>query len=474
MEYETIIGIETHIEQNTKTKMFCQCKNAYGGVANSNCCEVCTAMPGALPTINRQAVYKTIKAGLATNCKISRTIKFDRKSYFYPDLAKSYQISQLYLPICSNGKIEFKVDDKIKEVRINRIHLEEDTGKLTHSITGETMIDFNRAGVPLMEIVTEPDFRSAEEVISYLEEIKSLFKAIGVSECRMERGQLRCDVNVSLRAFGEQKYGIRTEMKNLNSFKSIERAIKYEISRQKKLLDKGEKIEQETLRWDDASGRNYSMRTKEDSKDYRYFPEPDLLPIEITEDEMSKIEEEMPILPSQRRIKYKEKYNLTEYDIEQLTRENEIASFFEASIESGVDAKDASVWIQGEISKIINEEKQDQTKIELKADHFAQLIKIYKSGEISQASAREVLRAMWGSQKTPEQIIEERGLKAVTDENYIREIVKKIIKNNEQALIDYKNGNKRALTYFIGQVMKETQGKVKADIASKIILEMIS
>ncbi len=473
MDYEVVIGLETHIEQNTKTKMFCSCKNEFGGAPNTNCCEVCTAMPGALPVINRQAVYNTIKAGLATNCEISKTFYFDRKGYFYPDLAKAYQISQLYVPICKNGKVEFEVNGKQYAIRLNRIHLEEDAGKLVHGLFGETLVDFNRGGVPLMEIVTEPDFRSVEQVMAYLDTIKNIFKAIGVSECRMERGQLRCDVNVSLRPFGSPNFGTRTEMKNLNSFKAIERAIKFEISRQTKILNSGGKIVQETLRWDDVVGQNYPMRSKEDSQDYRYFPDPDLLPITITDEEIKKIKNELPVLPAQLKSEYKKKYGFSDYDATQLSKNIEISKFFEECVKAGIEPREASNWIQGEISNILNEQVGEEIVIKLVPINFAKLIGLYKAGEISQASARQVLRKIWDSNEDPGEIVEKQGLKALSDDTEIRKIVEEIISKNPNAVNDYKSGNKKALAFFVGQTMKATQGKANAGIVNKIIIELL-
>lgn len=473
MNYEVVIGIETHIEQNTKTKMFCSCKNEFGGAPNTHCCEICTAMPGALPVINKQAVYNTIKAGLATGCSIAKRFYFDRKGYFYPDLPKAYQISQLYVPICTNGKVDFEVEGKRCSVRLNRIHLEEDSGKLIHGVTGETMVDFNRAGVPLLEIVTEPDFRSAKEVLAYLETLKSTFKAIGVSECRMERGHLRCDVNVSLRPFGAKEYGKRTEMKNLNSFRAIERAINYEVERQTALLNAGKKIEQETLRWDDNLGQNFTMRSKEDSEDYRYFPEPDLLPIEISQEEIDMIKASLPLLPHERKALYKEKYHLSDYDLEQLTRDVAISNFFEESIKCGAEPREASNWIQGEVSKILNEEMQEEIEIKVTASNFAKLLNMYKKGDISQSSAREVLRKLWETNQDPETLVEKLGLKAVSDDGAIRAILSDIIAKNPQAVADYKVGNKKAVAFFVGQTMKATQGKANAAVVNKLVSELL-
>ena len=474
MKYEVVIGLETHIEQNTKTKMFCSCKNEFGGAPNTHCCEVCTAMPGALPVINRQAVYNTIKAGLATNCTISKKFYFDRKGYFYPDLAKAYQISQLYLPICQNGHVDFEVGGKQCSIRLNRIHLEEDAGKLVHGMFGETMVDFNRGGVPLMEIVTEPDFRSVEEVMVYLETVKSVFKAIGVSECRMERGHLRCDVNVSLRPFGQKEYGKRTEMKNLNSFRAIERAIRYEIDRQTKLLDEGKEVVQETLRWDDELGKNFTMRSKEDSEDYRYFPDPDLLPVSVSDEEIEMLKKEMPILPEARKAIYKQKYGFSDYDASQLTKDGAISDFFEKAIECGVEPREASNWIQGEIAKIMNEEMQEEVEIKVSPESFAKLIKMYKAGEIAQASAREVLRKLWQKDEDPAVLVEKLGLKAVSDDSAIRAILEDIIAKNPQAVADYKGGNKKAVAFFVGQTMKATQGKANAAVVNKLVAELLS
>ena len=473
MEYEVVIGLETHVEQSTKTKMFCSCKNEFGAAPNTNVCEVCMALPGALPVVNEQAIHNIVKAGLATNCKINQTFAFDRKNYFYPDCPKAYQITQLYVPICVNGHVDLVADGKPFSIRIHQIHMEEDAAKLIHnSLTSETMVDFNRCGTPLMEIVTEPDFRSISQVLTYLEYIKETFKAIGISECRMERGQLRCDVNVSLRPIGSEKFGERTEMKNINSFKAIERAIRFEIERQKEIYDNGEKVHRETLRWDDEQGRNYPMRSKEEAMDYRYFPEPDLLPLHITNEELEAIKAEMPLLPEQRKAKYKG-YGLTDYDADQLSKEKYIYAFFDSAVAAGVAPKEASNWVQGEIAKVVNEEMAEQPEIRLNAKDFADLVELYKSGTITQASAREVMRKMWGTQEKPKDLVEQLGLASVSDDSALRKVLEEVFAASPQAVADYKAGNKKTIAFFVGQVMKATKGKANAGMVNKLVAEML-
>lgn len=476
MNYEVVIGLETHIEQNTKTKMFCSCKNEFGAQPNTNVCEVCTAMPGALPKVNQQAVYNTIKAGLATNCTINKDFAFDRKNYFYPDNPKAYQISQLYVPICTNGRVDLTTPSgKNFSIRIHQIHLEEDAGKLIHNdFTGETMVDFNRCGVPLMEIVTEPDFRSTEEVMTYLEYIRSTFKAIGVTDCKMERGQLRCDVNISLRPQGQKTYGERTEMKNINSLKAIERAITYEVQRQTNLLNEGKHIAQETLRWDDLKGKNFTMRSKEDAEDYRYFPEPDLYPFHVSAQEVEKLKRELPLLPNQRIQKYKNDYGFSDYDAQQLAKETYIYTFFDKCVECGISAKESSNWIQGEIAKIINEEMAEQPAIKVSPLQLKSILQMLGSGAIAQATARDVLRKVWGNNIDPQQLVKDLGLAAVSDDSAIRKILEQIIQNNPQAVADYKGGNKKAVAFFVGQTMKATQGKANAQVVNKLIAEMLN
>lgn len=476
MNYEVVIGLETHIEQNTKTKMFCSCKNEFGAQPNTNVCEVCTAMPGALPKVNQQAVYNTIKAGLATNCTINKDFAFDRKNYFYPDNPKAYQISQLYVPICTNGRVDLITPSgKNFSIRIHQIHLEEDAGKLIHNdFTGETMVDFNRCGVPLMEIVTEPDFRSTEEVMTYLEYIRSTFKAIGVTDCKMERGQLRCDVNISLRPQGQKTYGERTEMKNINSLKAIERAITYEVQRQTNLLNEGKHIAQETLRWDDLKGKNFTMRSKEDAEDYRYFPEPDLYPFHVSAQEVEKLKRELPLLPNQRIQKYKNDYGFSDYDAQQLAKETYIYTFFDKCVECGISAKESSNWIQGEIAKIINEEMAEQPAIKVSPLQLKSILQMLGSGAIAQATARDVLRKVWGNNIDPQQLVKDLGLAAVSDDSAIRKILEQIIQNNPQAVADYKGGNKKAVAFFVGQTMKATQGKANAQVVNKLIAEMLN
>lgn len=474
MEYDIVIGLETHVELATQTKVFCSCKNQFGGAPNTHCCEVCTGMPGALPTINEKAVEFTVKAGLATHCTIHNEFYFERKNYFYPDLAKAYQISQLVVPICANGYVEIPTSNGTKKVRIHEIHLEEDSGKLIHTPMG-SLIDYNRAGVPLVETVTEPNMHSAEEAISYLHTLKSIYKYIGISECKMEQGALRCDVNISLKPKGAKQLGNRTEMKNINSFKAIERAICYEIERQKGLLEQGKPIVQETLRWDDALGQNFPMRSKEDAQDYRYFREPDLLPIKITNKQLSAWKESLPKLPAEKKAEYMQAYALPEYDANLLSQSKTLSTFFDACVQSYHNPKALSNFILNELNKKRNAElvEDEDAPITITPAHFAKLVELYQTGEIAQAGARQLLDVLYETDQDPTPLVETMGLKQQNNADKLESIVQDIINQNPNAVADYQGGNKRALAFFVGQVMKATKGKANAGLVNQIITKLL-
>ncbi|MEG1581769.1 MAG: Asp-tRNA(Asn)/Glu-tRNA(Gln) amidotransferase subunit GatB [Clostridia bacterium] len=476
MEYDIVIGLETHVELSTATKVFCSCENKFGGEPNSHCCEVCTGMPGALPTINKKAVEYSIKAGLATHCDINQYFYFERKNYFYPDLAKAYQISQLVLPISINGYLEIKdADGNAKKIRINRIHLEEDAGKLVHNAS-TSQVDYNRGGVPLIETVSEPDLSSADEAISYLETLKALFKFIGVSDCKMEQGSLRCDVNVSLKPKGSSTLGNRTEMKNLNSFKAIDRAIRYEVERQRNILDNGGRIMQATLKWDDELGENYSMRSKEDAHDYRYFREPDLLPIQISNEEIARIASELPLLPEEKKKFYMENYSLTEYDASQITKSPVYTKFYDTAVSYYNNPKIICNWMLNELFKKLNTETllDEEITINISPKNFASVARLYVEGKVSQQGSRQILETLFVKDEDPEIIMKAQNLELKSDTAFLEKVVNDIILANPQAVADYKGGNSKAFTFFMGQTMKATKGQASASLVSETINKLLN
>ena len=473
MDYEVIIGIEVHAELSTKTKIYCGCTTEFGGDPNTHCCPVCTGMPGALPVLNEKVVEYAVKAGLAVGSEITRNSKQDRKNYFYPDLPKAYQISQFDLPLCVGGGFDVTLKDGTKKhLGITRIHIEEDAGKLNHdAYTGGTLVDLNRAGVPLIEIVSEPDMRSAEEAVAYVEKLKGILEYIGVSDCKMQEGSLRADVNLSLRPFEQEKFGTRTETKNLNSFRAIEHAINFEIQRQKEVLESGGEIYQETRRWDEALGEGFAMRTKEDAHDYRYFPEPDLMPIKLSEEYVQNIKDNLPELPEVRKARYMEELKLPEYDAGIITSSKALSDFFEeASKESG-NAKAVSNWIMTDIIRIAREMDIDYSDLPFSASNFAKLIKLIDSGTISNSIGKKVFEDMIESGKEPEEIVKEKGLMQISDEGAIKEVVDRIVAANPQSIVDYKAGKDRALGFLVGQCMKELKGKGNPQIINKLVLE---
>lgn len=471
MEYDVVIGLETHVELNTATKIFCGCKNEFGGEPNTHCCPVCIGLPGVLPTVNMEAVKKAVKIGLATNCEISKEFYFDRKHYFYPDLAKAYQITQDNTPICKNGYIEVTgADGKPKKIRIRQIHLEEDAGKLIHSGSGESFVDYNRGGVPLIEIVSHPDLSSVEEAIEYVTYIKDLVKHIGISDCKMEQGSLRCDVNVSLKPKGSSEYGVKVEMKNINSFKAIERAIKYEINRQREALAFGEGVEQETRRWDDTIGENYAMRSKAGAKDYRYMPEPDIALTILTDEFLESVKKEMPMLPREIKAKLIADYGLNEYNANLIAKDSAITSFFYEVNKYYPNPKKIANWINSEINKKLNEEMQEEIVIPLNPVEFAKILTYQDNGTISQMGARTLFGKIWEDpSKSVDALIESLGLKMESNDGALEEIIKGVISANEKAVNDYKSGNKNAFAFFVGQVMKATRGQADAKKVNELL-----
>ncbi len=476
-DYEAIIGLEVHAELSTKTKIFCNCSTEFGARPNTHVCPVCMALPGALPVLNEKVVEYAVKAGLATNCSISQDSKNDRKNYFYPDLPKSYQISQFDKPLCNNGYIEIEDDNgDIKKVRILRIHIEEDAGKLNHDEFGRgSFVDLNRAGVPLIEIVSEPDIRGPEEADLYFKKIKSILEYIEVSDCKMQEGSLRADVNVSVRKKGDTKFGTRTEMKNMNSFRAIQNAVEYEAQRQIDILESGGKVEQETLRWDEFQGKTFSMRDKEDAQDYRYFPEPDLGIIHISKEYVENIRKNLPELPESRKARYINEFNLPEYDANILTSSKYFSNLFEGAVSICNNPKAVSNWIMSDITGILNEKEIEPEKIPFTSKNLGDLIILIDKGTISSSIAKKVLPEMFdGEEKDPNKIIEKNGWIQISDEGAIREVVNKILEANPQSIADYKAGKDRALGFLVGQAMKETKGKANPGMLNKMFLEELN
>ena len=475
MEYDVVIGLEIHAELKTKTKAFCSCQNKFGSMINTNTCPVCLGMPGALPTINKQAVMYSIKSGLSFGCDINDVAIFERKNYYYPDLSKAYQISQLERPICLNGQIRYKINGEEKICRIDNIHMEEDAGKSIHAEElGCSLIDYNRCGVPLVEIVTKPDISSAEEAVEVLKNIKETLFSIGVSDCKMQEGSLRCDVNISLKPKGSEKLGTRTEMKNLNSFKAVSRAITYEVERQKEILDKGERIVQETLKWDDNLGKNFSLRSKEASNDYRYFPDPDLLWVEIPRDYVKEIKDTIKELPYDKKNRYSKELGLPDYDIEVLTLSEEISNYFDECLKYYNKPKIVSNWVMGDILRKQKENINGEITLNISPENFVELIKMVENNELSINSAKEVFEEMWVSNEKAKNVAEKLGLLQVNDESGVEKYVDEVLANNPKAISDYKNGNERTLTFIVGQVMKLSRGKANPQIVNKMVRDKLS
>ncbi len=472
MNYETIIGLEVHAELSTDTKIYCSCANEFGGDTNTHCCPICTGMPGTLPVLNKKVVDYGIKAGLATNCSITKEGKQDRKNYFYPDLPKAYQTSQFDLPLCTNGYIDITVDGKKKRIGITRIHIEEDAGKLFHeAVAGNTLVDFNRCGVPLIEIVSEPDMRTPEEAKEYLENLKAILEYTGVSDCKMQEGSLRCDINVSVRPVGQKEFGTRTEMKNVGSFSGAMRAIEYESKRQIEEIEKGNKIIQETRRWDDANGVSIAMRSKEEAQDYRYFPEPDLVPIIVDDEWIERIRASIPELPAQRKEKYINIGGLTEYDAGQITLSIHLADYLDKCMECGANGKAASNWILSDISRLLNENNMEPSQIPVPAEYLVKMLELIDKGTISNNQGKKVIEELFVNPRDPEIIIKEKGLVQISDESALLKIVVEIIDNNPQSVADYKGGKDRAIGFLVGQTMRATKGQGNPQILNKLIKE---
>lgn len=474
-QYETVIGLEVHVELATKTKIFCGCSTEFGGAPNSHTCPVCTGMPGSLPVLNKQVVQYAMAVGLATNCQINQYCKFDRKNYFYPDNPQNYQISQLYLPICHDGGIEIETEDGGKKViGIHEIHMEEDAGKLIHDDWDDcSLVDYNRSGVPLIEIVSEPDMRSAEEVIAYLDKLRLIIQYLGASDCKLQEGSMRADVNLSVREVGAEKFGTRTEMKNLNSFKAIARAIEAEKNRQIDLIEEGKEVVQETRRWDDNNGYSYAMRSKEDAQDYRYFPEPDLVPIVISDEWLQETKDNQPELRAEKMIRYKEEYDIPEYDIAIITNSKHMADIFEETVAICGNAKKVSNWLMVETMRLLKEHSMEPEDIKFSPENLAKLIGLVDARAINGNVAKEVFEKVFTDNIDPEVYVEENGLKSVNDEGALRSTIQTIIDNNPKSVEDYKAGKKKAMGFIVGQTMKEMKGKADPGMVNQIVTEIL-
>lgn len=472
--YEVIVGLEVHAELSTKTKAYCSCTTEFGGDVNTHCCPICTGMPGTLPVLNKKVVEYAIKTGLATNCDITRYGKQDRKNYFYPDLPKAYQISQFDLPLCVGGFVEIETENGKKKIGITRIHIEEDAGKLLHDvIPGKSLVDYNRCGVPLIEIVSEPDLRSAQEAHAYLEELKSILECLEVSDCKMQEGSLRCDINVSVRPIGQKEFNTRTEMKNVSSFSAAFRAIEYEAKRQIEELEAGRTITQQTLRWSDEDARNYALRSKEDAHDYRYFPEPDLVPIVVSDEQIEEIRKTIPELPSAKRERFVKTYAITDYEAGLISQSKSMSVFFEDCAKLVKTPKTVANWLLGDISRLINEKNIDFSCVKITPQSLADFISYIEKGTISNTAGKKVIEIMFETQKEPGVIIKEEGLEQVNDTDALKKIVEEVLANNQKSVDDYKNGKTNALGYLVGQTMRLSKGKANPQTLNALLKEYL-
>lgn len=473
-QYETVIGLEVHVELATKTKIFCSCSTEFGGAPNTHTCPVCTGMPGSLPVLNRQVVEYALAVGLAVNCEINQYCRFDRKNYFYPDNPQNYQISQLYLPICHDGFVETWTAAGKKKVGIHEIHMEEDAGKLIHDEWEDcSLVDYNRSGVPLIEIVSEPDMRSADEVIAYLEKLRLIIQYLGASDCKLQEGSMRADVNLSVREAGALEFGTRTEMKNLNSFKAIARAIEGERKRQIELLEDGKKVVQETRRWDDNKESSRAMRSKEDAKDYRYFPDPDLPPVTISDAWIQEIKDRQPELKTEKMARYQEEYGLSAYDADIITEAKHMADIFEATVSLCGKPKEAANWLMVEAMRLLKEEAQEPEAIRFSPENLAKLIVLVDNGTINRTVAKEVFEKIFAEDIDPEAYVEENGLKVVNDEGALRAVIREVIAANPQSVTDYHNGKERARGFLVGQTMRAMKGKADPAMVNRVLEELL-
>ena len=476
MKYTTVIGLEVHSELKTKSKAFCSCSTEFGGEPNTHVCPVCLGMPGALPVLNKQVVEFAIRAGLAVDCEIKKFNKFDRKNYFYPDLSKNYQISQFDKPICEGGHIDIEVDGQTKRIGITRIHMEEDAGKLIHSgatikTSDSSAVDYNRAGVPLIEIVSEPDMRSSAEARAYLEKLKAILEYTEVSDCKMQEGSLRCDANISVMPEGATEFGTRAEIKNLNSFRALERAIEYEIQRQIQLVEDGGTVVQETRTWDDGKGVTLSMRSKEEAHDYRYFPEPDLVPVEIDDAWIARVKSELPELPAARKARLMQEKGLVDYDAENIVSTKAMAEYFDEAAKHTEDSKGIANWLLGDVSAYLNSENIAIEQFPITPANLGEMVNLINKGVLSSKLAKKVFIQMLKTGKTPQALVKELGLEQISDEGAIVKIVEETLAENPQSIIDYKAGKDRALGFLVGQIMKKSRGKANPEMVNNLLKE---
>ena len=476
-KYETVVGLEIHAELNTQSKLFCNCEVSFGEEANVHICPICSGMPGILPVLNKRALEFAVRAALAMNCKITPFSKFDRKNYFYPDLPKGYQISQKHLPLGKDGYVDYEFAGETKRVRIAQVHLEEEAAKLIHAdVTGDpskSYVDFNRAGVPLLEIVSQPDLRSPDEAITYWRTVKEILEYLEVSDCNMEEGSFRCDANISLRLVGSKVFGTRTELKNKNSFQHVVTALEYEQKRQARILDNGGEIEQATLLYDLNTGRTSPMRSKEDSHEYRYFPEPDLVPVEVDAEWVEQIQSTLPELPAERRKRFVAEYDIPAYDAQFLTATHQMADFFDETAQLSGDAKASSNWIMSDLSKLLNSEGVEIQDSRVTPVHISQLIELIKAGKISGKIAKSVLVDVFKTDKAPNQVVEEKGLSQISDASAIESIVDQVIAENPGSAQDYRNGKKKAIGFLVGQVMRATKGKANPQLVNQTLRQRL-
>lgn len=474
MKYEAVIGLEVHTELQTKTKIFCSCRTSFGADPNTNVCPVCLGLPGVLPVLNKKVLEYAVRAGLALNCEISRFSKFDRKNYYYPDLPKNFQTSQFDLPICEHGYLDVEVEGEKRRIRITRAHMEEDAGKLVHHGTSITdsdysLVDYNRTGTPLLEIVSEPDMRSAKEAVAYMEKMRAILQYVGISDCRMEEGSLRCDANVSVRPVGQKELGTKTEIKNINSFKGVERAIEYEAMRQAELLEDGGKVVQETRTWDEKEGVTKSMRTKEEANDYRYFPEPDLVPFTVSDEYIENIRKSLPELPDARKERYMKEFGLSSEDAVFMTNDKATADYFEAAVNAGADPKACVNWLMGEFASQLSTDGIEIAKAPVSAENLAALLKLISKGTISGKIAKKVFATMWKEGGNPEEIVKAQGLVQISDTAELSKLVDEVVGKNPKAVEDFKAGKKKAVGALVGQIMKATKGKANPRVINELL-----
>lgn len=474
MKYEAVIGLEVHTELQTTTKIFCSCKTSFGADPNTNVCPVCLGLPGVLPVLNKKVLEYAVRAGLALNCEISRFSKFDRKNYYYPDLPKNFQTSQFDLPICEHGYLDVEVEGEKRRIRITRAHMEEDAGKLVHHGTSITdsdysLVDYNRTGTPLLEIVSEPDMRSAKEAVAYMEKMRAILQYVGISDCRMEEGSLRCDANVSVRPVGQKELGTKTEIKNINSFKGVERAIEYEAMRQAELLEDGGKVVQETRTWDEKEGVTKSMRTKEEANDYRYFPEPDLVPFTVSDEYIENIRKSLPELPDARKERYMKEFGLSSEDAVFMTNDKATADYFEAAVDAGAEPKACVNWLMGEFASQLSTDGIEIAKAPVSAENLAALLKLISKGTISGKIAKKVFATMWKEGGNPEEIVKAQGLVQISDTAELSKLVDEVVGKNPKAVEDFKAGKKKAVGALVGQIMKATKGKANPRVINELL-----